>query len=281
MKYSIFSELFYEVSSPTTFFLNVLAAKTSSQIILQESLIITPEIPYEEFVLQNSDVRFIKLAVEKGVSFRVVYKAEVEVNYTTIARKSLLGSIPFIALPNEVQPYISPSRYCESDKLIAFATEKFGDLADNYSKVVAITDWIFTTIKYKSGVSTGSTSAMDTLVSKEGVCKDFAHLAIALCRALDIPARYFTGYASHLSPPDFHACFEAYLGGHWIFFDATKLSRSAGLVKIATARDASEIPVASYYGDAVCTFMDVQCCPIPADFTFSCSKFDEEAISYD
>ncbi len=82
MKYSIFSELFYEVSSPTTFFLNVLAAKTSSQIILQESLIITPEIPYEEFVLQNSDVRFIKLAVEKGVSFRVVYKAEVEVNYT-------------------------------------------------------------------------------------------------------------------------------------------------------------------------------------------------------
>lgn len=76
--------------------------------------------------------------------------------------------------------------------------------------------------------------------------------------ALDIPARYFTGYASHLSPPDFHACFEAYLS-NIDFFDATKLSQSAGLVKIATARDASEIPVASYYGDAACTFMDVQC----------------------
>jgi len=281
MKYSISSKVSYEVSSPTTFFLNVLAAKTSSQIILQESFSITPEIPYLEFVIQNSDARFIKLEVEKGVSFTVLYKAEVEVNYSTVAKKSLIGSIPFIELPHEVLPYISPSRYCESDKLIAFATEKFGDLEDNYSKVVAINDWIFTTIKYKSGVSSGNTSAMDTLVSKEGVCKDFAHLAIALSRSLDIPARYFTGYASHLSPPDFHACFEAYLGGHWIFFDSTKLSHSAGLVKIATARDASEIPVASYYGNAVCTFMDVQCSPIPVDFKSLYTEFGEEAISYD
>src|SRR5690606_21299495 len=105
--------------------------------------------------------------------------------------------------------------------------------------------WVFNSIAYKAGTSDSSRSANDVLALKEGVCKDFAHLAIALCRALDIPARYFTGYAYALDPPDFHACFEAYVGGKWLFFDPTQLSIPNGLVKIANAKDASEVAVAS------------------------------------
>jgi transglutaminase-like putative cysteine protease len=84
-------------------------------------------------------------------------------------------------------------------------------------------------------------------------------LGIALCRALSIPARYFTGYAYNLNPPDFHACFEAYIGGEWIFFDPTKLVPVNGLVKIANGRDAADAAVASIYGNASCTSMIVKC----------------------
>jgi transglutaminase-like putative cysteine protease len=119
------------------------------------------------------------------------------------------------------------------------------------------------------------------LLHKAGVCKDFAHLGIALCRALDIPARYFTGYASHLNPPDFHACFEAYIGGHWIIFDPTKLAALNGLVKIANGKDASEAAVASYFGDIKCTQMDIQCHPVSTDFIpFDWETRRGEALSY-
>jgi transglutaminase-like putative cysteine protease len=174
------------------------------------------------------------MEVVKGMSFTINYKAQVVVSPVRIEEKTLLKSMPIMNLDHEVLPYISPSRHCESDKLMEFATKEFGFLPDDYSKVLAIEDWIFANICYTTGSTNSSASATDTLLHKTGVCKDFAHLGIALCRALDIPARYFTGYASHLNPPDFHACFEAYIGGYWIIFDPTKLAALNGLVKIAT-----------------------------------------------
>ena len=97
----------------------------------------------------------------------------------------------------------------------------------------------------------------DTLTERVGVCRDFAHLGIALCRALTIPARYFTGYAYDLNPPDFHACFEAYIGGEWVFFDPTKLVPVNGLVKIANGRDAGDAAVASIFGKVSSTAIKV------------------------
>lgn len=91
-------------------------------------------------------------------------------------------------------------------------------------------------MEYKRGVTNASTSACDTLLRREGICNDFAHLGIALCRAVVIPARYFTGYAYNLNLPDFHACFEAYVGGQWLFFDPAKLASANGLVKIANEK---------------------------------------------
>lgn len=281
MKFTVCSALSYDVFSTTTFFFNIMAIKSDNQLILEESLIITPAIAFEEFTLNHSDTRFIKLKVEKGMSFTINYQAQVVVNYTKIEEETLLKSIPIINLDHNVLPYISPSRYCESDKLMEFATNKFGFLPNEYSKALAIEHWIFNNITYTSGSTNSSTSATETLVNKAGVCKDFAHLGIALCRALDIPARYFTGYASHLNPPDFHACFEAYVGGHWIIFDPTKLAGLNGLVKIANGLDASEVAVASYFGDISCTHMDIQCHPVSADFVLFDWEFRrEEALSY-
>ncbi|MDZ4331562.1 MAG: transglutaminase family protein, partial [Flavobacterium sp.] len=219
--------------------------------------------------------------VEQGVFFTVIYEAEVEVSYTVYDEKVLLQSIPIINLDHEVLPFISPSRHCESDKLLEFATNECGYLPNEYAKAKAINEWIFNTVEYKTGVTNSSTSACDTLLDRVGVCKDFAHLGIALCRALDIPARYFTGYAYNLNPPDFHACFEAYIGGQWLFFDPTKLAVANGLVKIANGKDASEVAVASYFGDVTCTFMKIECHPTVADFRPFNSELDTKAISYE
>ncbi len=140
-----------------------------------------------------------------------------------------------------------------------FAYNQFGVYNSVYETVVAITEWIYANINYTSGSTNSQTSAMDTLNDRVGVCRDFAHLGIALCRALTIPARYFTGYAYQLNPPDFHACMEVYIDGNWIIFDATKLAPLNGLVKIANGRDAADAAVASIFGNAIGTNVNVNC----------------------
>ena len=199
------------------------------------------------------------MEVEQGTAFTITYQAEVEVCSEIVEADLLMQRSSIINIDNEVLPYIAPSRHCPSDMLINWATKEFGSLPNDFSQALAINNWIYTNITYKSGTSNSSTSATDTLVQREGVCKDFAHLGIALCRAIDIPARYFTWYAWGVNPPDFHACFEAYIGGKWIVFDPTRLSPLNGFVKIANGKDATEIPVASFYGNTNCTYMDIRC----------------------
>lgn len=279
MRFKVSSFLSYEVFSTTTFIFNIQVASSSTQLIISELLTITPEIKYEEFVLQNSATRFIKMEVAKGTIFSLSYEAEVDVLHEIIPTEQLSQSFSIIDLDNEVLPFISPSRYCESDKLLDFTHQQFGHLPNEFTKVKAINEWVFNSIAYKAGTSDSSRSACDVLALKEGVCKDFAHLAIAMCRALDIPARYFTAYAYALNPPDLHACFEAYVGGKWLFFDPTKLSVPNGLVKIANGKDASEVAVASFFGEVNCTYMKVDCNPVSADF-IPFNKEESTAVSY-
>ena len=117
MEFTVYSTLSYDVFSTTTFFFNIQAIQSAKQIIMEESLIITPSIAFEEFTLNHSDTRFIKMEVEEGKSFTINYKAQVVVNPERIEEKTLLKSIPIMNLDHEVLPYISPSRHCESDKL--------------------------------------------------------------------------------------------------------------------------------------------------------------------
>jgi transglutaminase-like putative cysteine protease len=266
MKFQVNSELQYDVRIPTTFIFSIQVSKTSSQKIIEEKLTTDPSFTLEEFSSANGEARFVRLRVNKKANFKISYNAIVDLFYNTIDQKQLLETVPVNKLDADVIPYLFPSRYCQSDKLQKLANKEFGNIENAYAKVSAINEWIFSNVEYLSGATTSSTSAHDTLTERTGVCRDFAHLGIALCRALSIPARYFTAYAYELNPPDFHACFEAFIGGEWILFDPTKLVPANGLIKIANGRDAADASVASIFGNTICKSMIVGCNSLDKSF---------------
>ena len=280
MKFEVFSQLSYEVYMPTTFIFNIQAANTHSQSVLYEELTVEPSLPLEEFTNAGANARFIRLQVNESMSFTITYKATVDLHYKMIDQSQLLENTPLAQLDADVIPYLFPSRYCQSDKIQKLAARQFGDIQNAYAQALAINEWIYKNVEYLSGSTNSSTSALDTLTERAGVCRDFSHLGIALCRALSIPARYFTGYAYKLNPPDFHACFEAYIGGDWIFFDATKLVPQNGLVKIANGRDAADASVASIFGNAFCSAMTVRCESIDPAFEEHSPANAKAGLSY-
>ncbi|MCW2119090.1 transglutaminase-like domain-containing protein [Flavobacterium sp. 7A] len=260
MEFTLKTTIQYDVYAATTFIFNIQALSlATNQSIISESLEITPNLPYKEYSLKGSKTRFIKLQAIEYIPFTITYQAQVDVSYKWIAKKKLLKNVSIYNLKHEIIPFLTPTRNCPSDKLMEFAFTIFGHITTDLEKTVAIDDWIFNNIKYVSGSSNANTTAYDTLNRKEGVCKDFAHLGIALCRSLNIPARYFTCYASNIYPPDIHACFEAYLGNKWILFDPTRLANLNQLVKIADGKDGSEIAVATLFGNAFCNSMNIEC----------------------
>ena len=265
MKFQVFSELHYQVYTPSTFIFSIQASRSNNQVIDEESLAIDPFIKHEEIMGADGESRFIRLTAAANTDLNIRYQATVDIDYDMIHQRKLQKTVPVNKLDAGVMSYLFPSRYCQSDKLQKLASKEFGHIDTAYGKVAAIADWIYNNVEYTSGATNSSTSAHDTLTERVGVCRDFAHLGITLCRALSIPARYFTGYAYNLNPPDFHACFEAYIGGEWIFFDPTRLVPVNGLVKISNGRDAADSAVASIYGNVFCKSITVKCeCNDPA-----------------
>ena len=211
-----------------------------------ESLAIEPgSISYVDY---RSDInRLLVLPVPEPGMVSISYSSVVKSQFDLI-EFSGLTSKPVSELDPAVMMYLHPSRYCQSDKMAKLALRLFGKIENEFEQVLAITEWIYQHVEYLSGSTNGETSAYDTIIQMEGVCRDFAHLGIAFCRALDIPARYCSGYAFNLAPQDFHACFEAYLSGYWIIFDATKLAPLNGFVRIAMGRDAADTAVCNLFG---------------------------------
>lgn len=155
---------------------------------------------------------------------------------------------PVDDLPADVLQFLLQSRYCPSDKAADRACEVVGDAPPGYPQVQAIRGWIHRNIEYRYGVSDASTDALDTLEAGSGVCRDFAHIGITLCRALRIPARMVVGYLHRLDPMDLHAWFEAYVGGRWYTFDATQDEPRGGRIVLAYGRDAADVAFLSNYG---------------------------------
>lgn len=153
-------------------------------------------------------------------------------------------------LPHNILTFLLPSRYCESDKLESLAAEITRGAAPGYDEVEAIRRWIHTNVEYRYGHSDGSTSACDTARDRIGVCRDFSHLGIALCRSLNIPARMVVGYLLGLKPMDQHAWFEAFVGGRWYTFDATQGEPKGGRLTIAYGHDATDVAFATHFGPA-------------------------------
>jgi transglutaminase-like putative cysteine protease len=154
--------------------------------------------------------------------------------------------------------YLRPSRYCPSDHLVGFAVAEFGMESSVRTRVQAITEWIRERIGYVAGSSSVHDSAEHTLLTGVGTCRDFAHLGVALCRAVGIPARFASVYAPGLFPMDFHAVFEVLDRGRWFAYDATDLAPRPSMVRIATGRDAADAAFASVIGGiATLEFLEV------------------------
>src|SRR5690606_14993777 len=169
-----------------------------------------------------------------------------------IADPQEVAEVPVSQLPAATLPYIYPSRYCQSDRLGAFVMAEFGQLPQGYGRVLAIQDWVRRHVTFMQNTSNSMTSAVDTLINRVGVCRDFAHLMIAFCRALNLPARMASGidYGADpaLGPTDFHAYVEVYLGDRWYIFDPSGTAIPMGFVRIGTGRDAADVAFATIFG---------------------------------
>ena len=248
----------YEVASPAHFLFNIEAAFHAGQRVVEERLTITPSVKVRHFCDEadahrdgdregnrNSN-RFFRLDAPKG-RLSVNYHATVEINPAPVPLH--LDESPVSSVPDDVLRYLLPSRYCESDILSRAAQQLFGRLPTGLGRVRAIEQWIHDSIYYLPGISNSTTTAQEVFVQRAGVCRDFAHLGITLCRALNIPARLVVGYVHFAEPPeDFHAVFEAWLEGRWVLFDATRMAPIGRLVRIGTGRDAKDVAFATIFG---------------------------------
>src|SRR5271170_3866770 len=170
---------------------------------------------------------------------------------------------PIQDLPSDVLQFLLSSRYCEVDRLSNVALDLFGHLPPGWSRVQTICDWVHNKILFGYQYARSTKTALDVFTERHGVCRDFQHLAITFCRALNIPARYATGYLGDIgvivapSPMDFSAWFEVYLGDRWWTFDARHNIQRIGRVLMATGRDATDCAITTSFGRAKLTNFQV------------------------
>ncbi|MEO8135086.1 MAG: transglutaminase family protein [Betaproteobacteria bacterium] len=251
VRLKFFIELRYAIADyASDFIFNVHAARTPCQSVVSENLQISQPVRISSFVDPANGNRYTRLRAQPG-GLVVRYDATVDIAHH-VASPDTVGEVPIFELPAATLAYIYPSRYCQSDHLQQLAHAEFGNLRPGYWRVRAIQDWVKSRTRFVSGSSNATTSAVDTLNERVGVCRDFAHLMIALCRALNIPARFATGidYGSDpaFGPTDFHAYVEAFLGGRWYLFDPSGMALPMGLVRLGTGRDAADVSFATIFG---------------------------------
>lgn len=244
-------DLNYALNLPgADFVFNIHAAQTASQRIVSESLQINPQLVPAIQTEPQTGARFLRLNVATG-PLHVAYRALLDIDQY-IGNPDQISETPVNRLPLSALTYIYPSRYCQSDRLATLAMTEFGHLPKGYRRVEAICNWVNRHVAFRSATTSSTTSAVDTIADRVGVCRDFAHLMIAICRALSIPARFTTGidYGADpaLGPTDFHAYVEVFLDGRWYIFDPSGTAIPMGFVRIGTGRDAADVSYATIFG---------------------------------
>jgi transglutaminase-like putative cysteine protease len=238
LRVEVAARLSYDFPEPTETIAAVLAAHTAGQTVERETLRLSPGAVLAEAEDPVSGARLLRGRLSGA--FHLDYRAIV----VLAPRLELPANVqvaPWSDLPVEVLTYLLPSRFCPVDQFLRFASREFGHIAPGGARAQAILDWIHLNVDYVHGVSTASTGAAGTFIDRAGVCRDFTHLGMTLCRAAGIPARAVAAYALALDPPDFHAVFEVFLDGGWWLVDPTRLAPIAGMVRIAHGRDAADI----------------------------------------
>jgi transglutaminase-like putative cysteine protease len=263
MVLSVGCSLHYQVLAPTAAFaFNVLATENEQQRILSERYTCQPAplAPPEPAVTGKGD-RLLRLEAAQG-PFLFHYEATVEVHRPPLP--DLVPIEPPARLPAETLAYTLPSRYSQSDLLIQQAWDLFGQLPNRVEQVRAICRWVDQNLTYAPGATDARTSAWDVWQSRRGVCRDYTHLAIALCRALSIPARYAGGYAAGLTPMDFHACLEVWLAGDWRLLDPSDDIPADRIALCARGRDAASAGLTTIFGKVQAGAVKVTCAPAGA-----------------
>ena len=241
-------DLTFDIEVPTPFVLMLRPRSGALQWITREEYRIVPSVPITEFTDDYGNL--CQRLVAPAGFFSVHTAAEVQ----TADFVDRAPGAPYVEvqnLPDQVLSYLLPSRYCESDHFGQMATEITAGQLPGYDQVEAIETWLRNNIRYQPGSSSVPLSAQEVNQRPSGICRDLAHLGIALCRSLCIPARMVVGYLNGLEPMDLHAWFEAYVGGRWYTFDATQAVLKGGYVTIGYGRDAADVAIYNQYGPGI------------------------------
>lgn len=226
-----------------------------AQWIMREEFTISPQVPVVEFTDVYGNLCQRVVMPSGNFHLSVHYRALVS---DTVDEDPMAPLMLVQNLPPEWLHFLLPSRYCQSDELSTLARSIVGEMWPDYRQVAAIQTWVRENLQYESGSSNSFTTALETLNTRRGVCRDFAHLAIALCRAINIPARMVVGFLHELEPMDLHAWFEAYIGGRWFTFDPTQWVTSGNRIVVAYGRDAADVALATMFGGFTLSNMHVQ-----------------------
>ena len=249
LRFDIDCGLEYELDDTSHFIFQIEVVDLPMQRIVSENLSLLPAAALRSFVHEPTGNRLTRVDIPAG-TLSVRYQATVDV-VPPIYVKDALFEVPVSDIPSEFVHMLAPTRYCESDLLGSAAQKMFSGVAPGWARVEAIRAWIHDNIEYVIGSSDTTTTACDVFLQHKGVCRDFAHLGITFCRALNIPARFVVGYIKFPEgAPDFHAVFEAWLGNQWVIFDATEMAPVEWLIRVGTGRDAKDVPFATIYGPA-------------------------------
>jgi transglutaminase-like putative cysteine protease len=258
LKLEVASRIRFHALWPSPVVLILSPQSGDGQNVISEEVTIEPSARVREFVDTFGNLCH-RLVMPKGDSDVEVHAVVETADYIDVDMTAPLT--PMDQVPDYVLEFCLPSRYCQSDMLGTFTRGVVGDALPGYPQVEAIRSWIESSMRYEYGVSTVSTSVLETLQHRAGVCRDFAHLGIAMCRAIDIPARMVVGYLHELIPMDHHAWFEAYVGGRWFTFDATQRFPRGNRVAVAYGRDAADVAIATQYGSLDLLEMTVSVTP--------------------
>jgi transglutaminase-like putative cysteine protease len=246
MRVDIDVVLDYDLPEPHDVLLQVEVAQMADQRIIGDKLTVSS--PEKLRPVEGNEAVGQRTWAAGVGRFHAHYGAIVEIDRAVVPIEALVAADPR-DLPALVVPYLLPSRYCASDKFEALVAQDFGGWHGG-AKILAMRDWIGENIAYVSGASDSNTTASDTYVQRQGVCRDYAHLLASFARAAMIPARIVSAYAPGVMPPDFHAVVEVWLEEAWHLVDATGMAQPDEIVRIAVGRDATDIAFMTVFGTA-------------------------------
>ena len=235
------SHLHYTTTQPCSVLLQIEAAQDAHQTVQSSNITLT-----DSYLIEGQDGIGTRRWIQSGTDFLCDYNAVVEINRPEKPLRDLARD-PLHLLPSDATAYLMPSRYCQPEPFFDFVGAQFGDLTGGL-RIAAISAWIKDNFSYDISASNAQTTATDSFVQKAGVCRDYAHVLIAMARASAIPARFVSCYAPDVSPQDFHAVSEVYLDGAWHIVDPTGMTDPARTVHIGVGLDAADVSFMMSFG---------------------------------